>query len=211
MSGVPAGTRDESGIAGSTGGSGDALRADRWRRAASGVAGAFRTSWPVLVPLVVVLVGAWTYRWVDEHGVVHYGDSIPARYSGAGHDVLDEQGRVIKRVESFSQKMQDKERRSQEDARRAAEARAALEQQRHDSALLATYDSSAEIDQARDRALAQELALIDSLQVMRKQSQSADEAAYIDAQIRLHDKNMAAIRQKYDADKARYQELTGRP
>lgn len=169
----------------------------------------------VCLALAMLLAAAnsWatTYRWVDEHGVVHYGDSIPARYSGAGHDVLDEQGRVIKRVESFSQKERDKERRSQEDARQAAEARAALEQQRHDAALLATYDSSAEIDQARDRALAQEQALIDSLQAMRRQSQSETEAGYIDGQIRLHDKNMAAIRQKYDADKARYRELTGRP
>jgi rhamnose utilization protein RhaD (predicted bifunctional aldolase and dehydrogenase) len=154
---------------------------------------------------------ATTYRWVDEHGVVHYGDSIPARYSGAGHDVLDEQGRVIKRVESFSKATQENQKRAQEAARQAAEQRAVREQQRHDSALMATYDSTAEIDQARDRALAQEQALIDSLKVMRKQSQSATEARYTDAQIRLHLRNLDTIRLKYSADKARYQELTGRP
>jgi arabinofuranosyltransferase len=28
--------------------------------------------WPVLVPLVVVLVGAWTYRWVDEDAFINF-------------------------------------------------------------------------------------------------------------------------------------------
>ena len=28
--------------------------------------------WPVLVPLVIVLVGAWTYRWVDEDAFIDF-------------------------------------------------------------------------------------------------------------------------------------------
>ena len=28
--------------------------------------------WPILVPLVVVLVGAWTYRWVDEDAFINF-------------------------------------------------------------------------------------------------------------------------------------------
>lgn len=161
--------------------------------------------------LMATCCWATTYRWKDEHGAVHYGDSIPSRYAGSGYDVLDEQGRVVQRVKSFSETNQENQRQSQEATRRAAEARAALAQQRHDSALLATYDSSAEIDQARDRALDQEQALLDSLHAMRRQSQSETETGYIDAQVRLHLRTMQTIRQKYDADKARYQELTGRP
>ncbi|MDA8268081.1 MAG: hypothetical protein M0013_06875 [Actinomycetota bacterium] len=31
-----------------------------------------RTSWPIIVPLVVVLVGTWTYRWVDEDAFINF-------------------------------------------------------------------------------------------------------------------------------------------
>ena len=31
-----------------------------------------RSWWPVLVPLVIVLVGAWTYRWVDEDAFINF-------------------------------------------------------------------------------------------------------------------------------------------
>ena len=72
MTGVPAGTRDGSGITGSAEAARDGLRADPWRRAASRIAGALRTSWPLLIPLAVVLVGAWTYRWVDEDAFIDF-------------------------------------------------------------------------------------------------------------------------------------------
>ena len=36
----------------------------RWRRAPAW--------WPILVPLVIVLVGAWTYRWVDEDAFIDF-------------------------------------------------------------------------------------------------------------------------------------------
>ena len=32
------------------------------------------------------------YRWVDENGVVHYGDSIPARYAELERQVVNEHG-----------------------------------------------------------------------------------------------------------------------
>ena len=32
------------------------------------------------------------YRWVDEQGVVHYGDSIPPQYAEKEHAVLNNQG-----------------------------------------------------------------------------------------------------------------------
>ena len=80
--------------------------------------------WPVLVPVVIVLVGAWLYRWVDEdafinfriidnlfagHGLVfNVGERVEAevfesvlqfilvleRFAGLGLDVLFEQFRL---------------------------------------------------------------------------------------------------------------------
>ena len=32
------------------------------------------------------------YRWVDENGVVHFGDAIPPEYSKERHEVLDSRG-----------------------------------------------------------------------------------------------------------------------
>jgi hypothetical protein len=159
--------------------------------------------------LMATTCWAATYRWVDEHGKVHYGDSIPAQYAGSAHEELDAQGRVIRRVEPFPATEAERHKRALEAAQKAAAALAEAERRHHDTALLATYESVKEIDQARDRALAQEEALLRSLQVMRKQSQSEAEAAQIDAMILQRQKNMDEIRVRYEADKARYRELTG--
>jgi len=155
--------------------------------------------------LVPGIAGADTYRWVDESNKVHYGDTLPAKDAGVGHEQLDSQGRVIKRVDSFTKS--EEERRKQEAAK--AQEQAAQEQQRHDRALLASYDSTEEIDQARDRALAQEQTLLNSLLALRRQSQTPEDLKDIDARIIQRYKNMQAILAQFEADKSRFRELTG--
>ena len=39
-----------------------------------------------------------TYRWVDDKGVVHYGDSVPSEYSQQERSVLNGQGVEIGHV-----------------------------------------------------------------------------------------------------------------
>jgi hypothetical protein len=151
------------------------------------------------------LASADTYRWVDESNKVHYGDSIPAKDAGAGHEQLDSQGRVIKRVDSFSQSAED---RRKQDAAKARQ-QAAEEQQRRDRALLASYSSTDEIDQARERALSQEQDLLNSLLVLRRQSQTTQDMNAIDVKIIQRYKNMQAILAQFEADKARFRELSG--
>lgn len=41
------------------------------------------------------------YRWVDKNGQVHYGDSIPAEYSEQDRDVLNKQGVKVGREEGI--------------------------------------------------------------------------------------------------------------
>ena len=48
---------------------GGAAHARIWRSSLIRVA---RTWWPVLVPLALVLAGAWTYRWVDEDAFIDF-------------------------------------------------------------------------------------------------------------------------------------------
>ncbi len=72
VTGVPAGTRKEFGIASSTEPQLGAQSGDRRSRAARRIVRVVRTSWPIIVPLVVVLVGTWTYRWVDEDAFINF-------------------------------------------------------------------------------------------------------------------------------------------
>ncbi|MEM8814697.1 MAG: DUF4124 domain-containing protein [Pseudomonadota bacterium] len=90
--------------------------------------------------------GRKTYSWVDENGVRHYGDSVPAEYAEVPKDVLNEHAVTIDRVAG---------RKSEEEIaaeRLEAERVAAKELQlRNDRALLATYLSVDEIVMHRDR------------------------------------------------------------
>jgi hypothetical protein len=88
------------------------------------------------------------YRWVDEDGQVHYGDSIPPEYSDLPKQVLNEHAVTVEHLEG---------RKTEEQL--AAEAKAKeLEMQkelqlRADKALLATYLSVEEIVMHRDRRI----------------------------------------------------------
>lgn len=86
------------------------------------------------------------YSWVDENGVVHYDDSIPAQYSEIDRSVVNNHGVTIEELEG---------RKSEEELaaeREAEEIRLAQELQlRADKALLATYLSVEEIQMHRDR------------------------------------------------------------
>jgi hypothetical protein len=87
------------------------------------------------------------YRWVDEHGVVHYGDSIPPKYARSSREILNSQGVEIGHVDA-----------AKTPAQAAAEARARAQrvaQQQHDYFLLSTYTSAKDIESLRDERLSQ--------------------------------------------------------
>jgi Domain of unknown function (DUF4124) len=90
---------------------------------------------------------ATTYKWVDEQGIVHYGDSIPPQYAEKEHQLLNKQGIEVGHTEA--QKTPEQ---------LAIEARAhdaVVKQQQHDSFLLATYTSVKDIEALRDVRLDQ--------------------------------------------------------
>jgi len=91
--------------------------------------------------------GAPVYRWIDENGTVHYGDSVPPQYSQDSRDVLNEQGVQIGHVVG-------RESASQFSAEQQVAQEAAAREQ-HDKFLLSTYASSSEIEQLRDERLDQ--------------------------------------------------------
>lgn len=94
------------------------------------------------------------YKWVDEKGKVHYGDTIPPEYAKQGNAQLDKSGVVVKKTNAALTPEQIKAR-DEAEAKEKAEKATAAERQRRDKALLATYTDYKEIDFALQRNLGQ--------------------------------------------------------
>ena len=90
--------------------------------------------------------GGKVYRWVDDKGVVHYGDSVPPEYSQAERSVLNNQGVEVGHIEGG--------KNAQQQADQARAANAAQQRAQHDQFLLATYVSTKDIEQLRDERIA---------------------------------------------------------
>ncbi len=100
----------------------------------------------VLVPLLAVAQQQRVYRWVDENGVVHYGDSVPAEYAELPKQVLNDRGITVDELQGKKTAEEIEAERIAELARREREL-----QRRADQALLATYLTVDEILMHRDR------------------------------------------------------------
>lgn len=106
--------------------------------------------------LLLGFVPAWggTFKWVDEKGVTHYGDTLPPEYANRGNAELNSRGMVIRKSERALTPEEIRARDSENERKRADAARL-TEQRRTDMALLNTYTSRQEIDVARSRNLQQ--------------------------------------------------------
>ncbi len=87
-----------------------------------------------------------TYSWLDEEGIRHYGDKIPAQYADQPKQVVNEHGVTIGHIEGRKTEAQI--------AAEKVAAELAMQQElqlRADRALLSTYISVSEIEMHRDR------------------------------------------------------------
>jgi hypothetical protein len=102
----------------------------------------------LLLPLAVSAQQRSLYSWVDDEGVTHYGDRIPAEYSDKPKTVMNEHGVTVGHIRG-------KKTEQEIEAERVAAAMALqLElQKRADRALLATYQNVDEIEMHRDRRI----------------------------------------------------------
>jgi hypothetical protein len=101
-----------------------------------------------LVPLASQAQETRTYRWLDDDGVVHYGDSIPPEYAEKPKQVLNEHGVIIQYLEGRKTAEQLEAERVARDLKVQIEL-----QRRADQALLATYINVEEITMHRDRRI----------------------------------------------------------
>lgn len=91
--------------------------------------------------------GGIAYKWVDENGVVHYGDNVPPQYAQQDRAVLNNQGVEVSHVNAALTPEQA--------AAEARKKKEALKQRQHDSFLLSTYTSVDDIEALRDVRLDQ--------------------------------------------------------
>ena len=90
------------------------------------------------------------YKWVDEKGVVHYGDAVPPQYADQDKTILNAQGVPVGAIPG----KRSPEQAAAEAAQHKAEEHAretALQSRQRDQNLLATYLSVDEIEALRDR------------------------------------------------------------
>jgi hypothetical protein len=87
------------------------------------------------------------YKWTDDKGVVHYGDSVPPEYAQHERSMLNSQGVEVGHVEGTNN--------SAATAEKSRIAEAARQRTQHDQFLLATYLSTKDIEQLRDERVGQ--------------------------------------------------------
>jgi hypothetical protein len=87
-----------------------------------------------------------SYTWVDEDGVRHYGDKIPAKYADMPKNVVNEHGVVVGHIDGKKTSEELEAERKAEELEMQKEL-----QKRADRALLATYQNVDEIEMHRDR------------------------------------------------------------
>jgi len=177
-----------------------------------------------------------TYRCIAKDGKRYYGSIIPAECQGRAVELLSAQGVVVRRIDPEGA---EKERLAKEasEARKRQEESAAREALRRNQALLATYTSEKDIEDARARALAEHAKatqLVENrLETLRSQHAGYEKdlesykgkgeppsilrenlkvvEADLEAQQQLLDlrkREFEAINTRYDDDKKRYSALS---
>jgi hypothetical protein len=106
-----------------------------------------------LVALLPLAAGAQSsYRCVGKDGKKYYGSAVPPECLGQPVEQLNSQGMVVKRFDAAASAAEREKKAAEEEERKKREANS-KEEGRRNRALLATYTSEADIDQARSRAL----------------------------------------------------------
>ncbi len=174
------------------------------------------------------------YKWVDDKGVVHYSERLPAETAGKAAAQLNAQGAVVKR-QTAAPTAEEIATREAERAREREAAQEEKEKARRNQALLATYAGEDDIDSARERALAHTRDALGNAEHNVKQLEARRQALERDAAksgkkpsarlqrdidantvdlrsaravVDAKQRDIDAINQRYDEDKRRYIELT---
>jgi hypothetical protein len=179
---------------------------------------------------------AQSYRCTGKDGKKYYGQSVPTACIGMPVEQLNAQGMVVKRIDASASAAERDKKAAEEEDRKKREA-VTKEEGRRNRALLATYTSEKDIDNARSRALQENEIAVKDIQVRidalkKRQDKLKKELEFFQGKnkppakltedIRNSDfdiktqeelmatkkKEVALINSRYDDDKKRYAELT---
>ena len=95
---------------------------------------------------------AQSYRCVGKDGKKYYGSVVPTECLGMPVEQLNAEGMVVKRFDAAASAAEREKKAADEEARKKREA-VTKEDGRRNRALLATYTSDKDIEEARGRAL----------------------------------------------------------
>ncbi len=105
-----------------------------------------------------------TYRCTGKDGVKYYGSTIPSQCLGQPIEMLSPHGTVLRRIESSATTEAERAARAAEADKKREQDEAKREEERRNRALLATYMSEKDIEDARSRALAENAQMIKQIQ-----------------------------------------------
>jgi hypothetical protein len=182
----------------------------------------------------------YTYRCTGKDGKRHYGQAIPPACVGQPLELLNKQGLVVKRIDPEGDEKARIAKEQELEKKRELE-NAQKDQLRRNRALLATYTSEKDIEDARARALREHQKQVEEIQgkmdeiKRRHASYNKELALYkdttkgqppqrlkeeiVNAEIDLKaqqtlleakKKEVDGINARYNEDKRRYQEATGK-
>jgi hypothetical protein len=179
---------------------------------------------------------AQSYRCTGKDGKKYYGQSVPPQCLGQPVEILNAQGMVTTRIDAAASAAEREKKAAEEEDRKKREA-ITKEEGRRNRALLATYTSDKEIENARGRALAENQAAVKDVEgkiaaLKKHQAELVKELDFYQGKnkppVRLDQdiknteidlraqeglltakkKEVDVINAKYDDDKKRYLELT---
>ena len=185
---------------------------------------------------IPIAASAQSFRCVGKDGKRYYGQTIPDQCIGQSVEQLDKQGIVVRRIEN--QSAEDRALKKADEKKKIEEAAAKKEEDRRNRALLATYSSEKDIEDARSRALAEnQLAVKETTrrieEIKKRQAQLAGEMEFykknpapaklqsdvksaqvdLEAQqnlLEVKKKEVESINARYDEDKKRFAALTAK-
>jgi chromosome segregation ATPase len=179
---------------------------------------------------------AQSFRCVGTDGKKYYGSAVPPQCLGQPVEQLNAQGMVTRRIDAQASAAEREKKVAEEEERRKREV-ISKEEGRRNRALLATYTSDRDIEQARARALQDNEAAVKDIErriatLKKRQEELKKELEFFQGKTKppakLEDdirnlefdaktqegllatkkKDVATINARYDDDKKRYSELT---
>ena len=195
-----------------------------------------RTILIIVIAALPVAAEAQSYRCVGKDGKKYYGQSVPPQCLGMPVEQLNAQGMVTKRYDAAASAAEREKKAAEEEERKKREM-VTKEEGRRTRALLATYTSDKEIENARARALQENQIAVKDVEgkiagLKKRQVDLVKELDFYqgknkapakleqdiknteidlkaqDGLLTSKKKEVDSINAKYDDDKKRYLELT---